>query len=803
MLKIKRPLVVIALVFILSIIIYDNVNPPEEAIYSGKFVSITGKVVGISTYSSQFGERSIRLQIKGGPKELSAFLVKIKEGKLISSCKINDNKSKDTAVLLKKELYGRRIRCRGIFESFEEPSNSGQFNSKLYYKNAGFLGIIRADEIKLLASDVSPDIYFHKLNLNISEKYKKILGEKNAGSLSAMILGDKSNLDEEIKELYQENSISHLLAISGLHISLVGGAIYLFLKKMRVSFKFPLISASIMLIMYGIFTGFSVSTIRAVIMMCMFFFSLIIGKSYDLPSGLAFSAIIILLFNHRAIYQSGFQLSFLAVIGIFYIMPELMYVLKIHDLNKTGIKKVLYIILSSMICSISINIATLPVVLMNFYEISLLGIVLNIIVIPLMSVLVITGLIGGFISLIAEMAGSFVLGVAYYILNLYTWLCKIGDNLVFCRIILGKPEIWQIIAYYILLIIIFGFLSMKRRNEKIQTLKNSNAKINTSKRVLITFLTLTFTYLILVYRKEEFSLNMLDIGQGDCFVINDGDKNIYISDCGSTTVNNVGKSRLLPFLKSKGWGRIDTIFVSHMDKDHVNGINDLLKCPEIIVERVVISVSYKSDKLKCNELEELKTLTRQRNIRLLYMKKGDEIKGNGLTFKCLYPSGTENIEDQNEASIVMRMDYNGISALFTGDIASTTEEEVMKNSSKEILDCDILKVCHHGSKNSSSAGFLEKVNPKLYLISCGLMNRYGHPHKATLERIGTEGGKIFRTDHMGEVEVKLNKGKIAVRYNSKKLLPKQFIPAKECDCEDCRTLKVNVHLNYKNNHLGK
>ena len=610
-----------------------------------------------------------------------------------------------------------------------------------------------------------------------------------------MVLGDKRGLDEEIKELYQENSISHLLSISGLHISLLGGAVFLFLRRLKVSFRFPLITSSIILIIYGAFTGFSVSTSRAIVMMSVLFISFVIGKSYDLPSGLALAALILIVMNHRVIYQSGFLLSFFAVIGIFYIMPELLYIFKVDIYHKRGIIKGLHLLLASIISSISILLATLPIVLNNFYEVSLTGILLNIIVIPLMSLVVITGLLGGFVALVSEILGSFILGITHYILNLYTLFCRLGDRLTFLRLIIGKPDKWQIVLYYLILVIVFYFLALKRRENKLRSLKNNLPEgYNTSKRIVVTGL-MTFTsFLIIAYKPREFSINMLDIGQGDCFVVNDGNNDIYISDCGSTTVQNVGKTRLLPFLKSKGWGKVDTIFISHMDKDHVNGVNDLLKCAEITIGRIIISASYKSDKLNCAELEELKELAKMRDIKLFYMKKGDEIVGKDISFRCIYPTGEEDIKDQNEASIVMRMDYKGLSMLFTGDIAGSTEEKIIEGSEKDILDCDILKVCHHGSKNSSTDDFLKKVDPKLYLISCGLMNRYGHPHRDALSRMTEEGGRILRTDHMGGTQIKLADGKLIITMAGKNLTGKRFSPAVEGDCEDCERIKVNTHL---------
>lgn len=796
MLRIKRPLVAAVLFVILLIMAYDSLGKDEGFAYIGKTLSLTGRIKEIKSYDVPFGERSYRLKVKADSDEISAFILKIKESDLFAGCNLYNDVDIDLSEL-SKMLYGRKISCTGSFEAFDGELNPGQFDADAYYKNEGYTGILDAKDIRIVKEEesFSPDIYLHRLNLAISDKYKKILGDKNAGSLSAMVLGDKRGLDEEIKELYQENSISHLLSISGLHISLLGGAVFLFLRRLKVSFRFPLIASSIILVIYGAFTGFSVSTSRAIVMMSVLFISFVIGKSYDLPSGLALAALVLIVMNHRVIYQSGFLLSFFAVIGIFYIMPELLYIFKVDIYHKKGIIKGLHLLLASIISSISVLLATLPIVLNNFYEVSLTGILLNIIVIPLMSLVVITGLLGGFVALVSETVGSFILGITHYILNLYTLFCRLGDRLTFLRLIIGKPDKWQIVLYYLILVIVFYLLALKRRENKLDLLKNNLSKeYNTSKRIVVTGL-MTFTsFLIIAYKPREFSINMLDIGQGDCFVVNDGNNDIYISDCGSTTVQNVGKTRLLPFLKSKGWGKVDTIFISHMDKDHVNGVNDLLKCAEITIGRIIISASYKSDKLNCAELEELKELAKMRDIKLFYMKKGDEIVGKDISFRCIYPTGEEDIEDQNEASIVMRMDYKELSMLFTGDIAGSTEEKIIDSTGKDILDCDILKVCHHGSKNSSTDDFLKKVSPKLYLISCGLMNRYGHPHRDALSRMTEEGGRILRTDHMGGTQIKLADGKLIITMAGKNLTGKRFSPAVECDCEDCERIKVNNHL---------
>ena len=369
MLRIKRPLVAAVLFVILLIMAYDSLSKDTGFAYIGKTLSLTGRIKEIKSYDVPFGERGYRLKVKADSDEISAFILKIKESDLFAGCNLHNDVDIDLSGL-SRILYGRKISCTGSFEAFDGELNPGQFDAASYYKNEGYTGILNAENIRIVKEEesFSPDIYLHRLNLAISEKYKKILGDKNAGSLSAMVLGDKSGLDEEIKELYQENSISHLLSISGLHISLLGGAVFLFLRRLKISFSFPLIASSIILIIYGAFTGFSVSTSRAIVMMSVLFVSFVIGKSYDLPSGLALAALILIVMNHRVIYQSGFLLSFFAVIGIFYIMPELLYIFKVDIYHKKGIIKGLHLLLASIISSISILLATLPIVLNNFYD---------------------------------------------------------------------------------------------------------------------------------------------------------------------------------------------------------------------------------------------------------------------------------------------------------------------------------------------------------------------------------------------------------------------------------------------------
>lgn len=768
---IKRPLVPIAALYAFVLFIYmslrGEISPPFE---DGSRISVTGTIIDIRKTEGYNGEK-YRISIDGGGRGLTKFFI-IAETSLVYP------------------EYGNVIRCEGTFKEFEEASNPGQFDYRKYCYNEGYAGTVEAKSVTSVKTSFFHKIlYFIPLKLYslknaVEDKFKLILNKTDAGTLSAMVLGDKSGLDEEIEALYRDNMISHLLAISGLHISLVGGVMYLLLKKLKSPYAFSPISASIFLILYGIMTGFSVSTARAVIMLVIFFLSFIFGRSYDLPSAMSVSSILLLTGNLRLLYQSGFLLSFSAVAAIFYIMPviEGLFLKKEKSNKKNIVKNITKFCVSSVICSVSVYILTLPIVLLNFYEVSLSGIILNIIVIPLMSVLVIMGLLGGFVALFSEISGAFLLGNTHFILEFYTFLCKSAEKVPIGRIIAGSPSPVQVVVYYLILFVIFYIFTLIIRKDKILKLKNGEKGLSVKKTVFIRktvfVASLISALIILFYRKDEFSVNMLDIGQGDCFVVNVGKKHIYISDCGSTSEKEVGKRRLLPFLKYKGWNRVRGIFVSHMDRDHVNGIIELLNYKEIKVDKIIISTGYKNRELDCAELRNLKAAAKKRDIKIFYFKKGDEIRDGSSGFLCLYPKEGDIITEQNEASIVMRMESGGISLLFTGDAGKSTEERILAENERTLIDCDILKVGHHGSKNSSTEGFINEVSPKLSLVSCGLNNRYGHPHRQTVERLEDFKSGILRTDYLGAVILTVNDGKLKITYNKRKKIPKK---------------KVNIH----------
>lgn len=791
----KRPSIAACLIVIFTILFLVRIgglgvlSPPP----SGKVCTINGWVTNIRRFKDDKYKRSkVRVEVRVTAHDLA--LPEKKRSLLSGGFK---KVFIDCDHLDENIIPGKKIAASGTLNDFEIVTNPGQFDSRTYYRNLGFSGILRADKITFLPNSFTDGIIslfqtsLYDIREKIKNNYVSILGESDAGTVSAMVLGDKMGLSEEVRTLYMNNSIAHLLAISGLHISLLGAAVLKTLKKLKMPYNHALGLTIIFLFIYGFFTGFQVSTTRAVIMMVISLWAGMIKKSYDMKSAMFIAAVLILIQNPLLLFQTSFQLSFLSVIGIGYVYPCVKYITgfekdKSRKKYMRGFKGMFSYIkdhaiglaMESLMVSISISLVSLPVLLYTFYEISLSGFLLNMIVIPLMSLLVITAFAGGMLSLFFIPSAAFILGSTHYILAFFNILCLIGKSIPFNKIIAGKPSLLQTGIYYFLIVLVIYIVSVNKRTDKLNCMWISfhgdekrppfNNYIRLKKKYC--FLIVITGILILSYRSHVFKISMLDIGQGDAFVMQNSLGNVYISDCGSTSKKNVGTNILVPFLKSQGISTIDAVFVSHMDEDHVNGVIETLQEPAIRVKNIFISNVYASqveiikkgltgegvnDNLRC-----LVTLCNERKIPLYFLKAGDAVKDKKFRFSVLYPMRDTKVDNENDASLIMRLDMSGFSMLFTGDAGEKAESDVISKMNPERVL--VLKVGHHGSRFSSSDQFLDAISPKLALISCGKNNRYGHPHEETIEKLGKRGAMIERTDKEGYVEIRKNKGNIAL-----------------------------------------
>lgn len=613
---------------------------------------------------------------------------------------------------------GYIILAKGKAKKYQKASNLGQFNSYLYYKSLNIDFSVVTENITILEKKenlITNTLY--NLRNSLGNKFDSITKKDTENAtFKAMLLGDSSEFTGDIKDLYQKGGILHIVCISGTHIGIVGMFLFVLLRKCGIDFRLSCLLCIVIVIFYGIMTGFGVSAYRAVIMFTIGMLAKIIGRTYDLLSALALASILILIENPYFIMNLGFLLSFGAVLGIGVVAPVINNVFKV----KSSMAK-------NFLTSISVTFVTLPILLYFYYEFPLYSIFLNLIVIPISSIVLVSGIVGCLCAEISVFLGSFMLGIGSYILKLYEFLCRFSLKLPFSSVIIGKPSVLQIILYYgILFIIIY---SLKKWRQK-----------------YLSFLFLVMIAVITIRLPQGFWITFLDVGQGEGIVIHAPNNTTYMIDGGSSNVNEVGKYRILPFLKAKGIKKLDYSILTHPDVDHTSGIIELIKSGYRIDCLVLPEIGIDDDAYK-----ELEQLALDAKIQLLYLHKGSIVRDGQLQMKCLHPYKEYIPKSQNDYSIVLSLQYNSLTMLLTGDLEAKGEKEVM-----ELLktDYDILKVAHHGSKNSTSRAFLKKLGAEYAIISCGENNRYGHPHEELLERLKDNDMRILTTKEEGAITIK-------------------------------------------------
>ncbi len=705
-------------------------------------------------------------------------------------------------------LIGNHIVVEGTLESFTTPRNLGQFNEYTYYRSRNYHFKFYGKEVLIIDGTVNwLKEALRELRSRLADVYDIHLEEKEAGIIKAMVLGEKSGMDKEVKELYQQNGIGHLIAISGLHITLVAGALYKILERIGSPKKITSILTIVFIWLYGLMTGFSVSTNRAVVMMMLSLVAGIVGRTYDMPTALSISGIVILAQKPMLCMDSGFLLSFGAILGIGVVNPILVQGLELEKTREEKIREkkskrhksasskfkeaMQETIKKSLLASLSVQIVTLPVILYFYYEIPLYGVILNIVVIPLMSILLGTALVGGIVGILfpfIPFLSRFFMGSVHVILKWYEALGSVTRGLPFSRIIVGKPEAWQVWLYYVLLVVLLYVLyamnEMCEGRETGQLASKIGGKVwkrgwkktwkviwgtwiklsKWKKRtVSVIWLAVSFGLLIPVENlglaRPELEFTFVDVGQGDCILMRSKSGFTCLVDGGSTDESSVGTYRIIPFLKAKGIGKLDYVIVTHADSDHISGIVELMednKKGGIEIERLMLP---KTTLIEEN-YESLVNLAEECEIPVVYIKGGDKLVAGSLELTCLHPAADYKAEDSNSYSTVLQVQYGEFRALLTGDLGIEQEKLLVKKGILE--DVLLLKVAHHGSKNSTCEEFLECVQPELAIISAGKDNSYGHPHKDTLERLAKVGSKVMSTAEYGGITVEVEGGKVRV-----------------------------------------
>lgn len=675
----------------------------------------------------------------------------------------------------KEELLpGMKLLCMGELEIFEPARNAGEFDYRLYYRSRHICCRMSAKKAEITDRSADPlKAAAYSFRERAREALKQFCTEKDAGLLSAVLLGDKTQMDEEINDLYQKNGIAHLLAVSGLHVSLIGMGLYRLLRRLGLGFGWAGVWSGGLLFLYGTMTGFGPSVFRACLMLACSFAASYLGRTYDLLSAMSLAAICLSLENPFVIFTGAFQLSFGAVFAIGWAGKELSDGLECKKEWENALS-----------VSLAIQLVTGPIVLYHFFEYPLYGIFLNFLVIPLMTYVVgagIAGLLMGMagISLLAAAAGAGTLsgaaaavghllelgaegsmGTCHYIFALYEMLCRLTKRLPGSSLILGRPESWKLAAYYGILAVLLLFLGSRGRKraetgertkagEMMEKDREAAAKDRFMDRIKI-WGCLSSLIVFLLYRSVSgLRIDFIDVGQGDGILL-ETKKQVVLVDGGSTQLKKLGEQRLEPLLKSRGIRKIDMAFVSHGDQDHISGLMWLLEEDTgIEIGRLFLPLPGKGEEI----YEKLESAAVRKGVKTDYICTGDLIQSGKLSLSCLYPYSDTLSSDRNGHSEVLLAEYGDFSMLLMGDLGTEGEAEIAEvwDEKKQV---QILKAGHHGSSTSSSELFLDTVRPQIAVLSYGKDNSYGHPHPEVIERLEERGIASWATEEQGMITVR-------------------------------------------------
>ena len=632
--------------------------------------------------------------------------------------------------------YGDSLYIEGEFKQPEEARNYKGYNYKQYLKTKKIIGTVELEKVKILKS--SNGSFIHNIQKYIRDTINGTLTDEEGNLLLAILLGDKDKLSEDIQESFKTSNLSHMLAVSGAHVSYIILGLTYVLQNSIIGKKNGKIVCIIFLLAFMAITNFTPSVTRACIMAILTLFSSIIYRKSDVYTNISVAALITLIFNPYSLLDLGFQLSYGGTIGI------IIFIKRIQE--KKSNSKVINYIKQMALVSIYANIIIIPIMMYHFNTVSFTFIISNIMASPIVGIIVITGFLFIIASITVKPLTRLIAIFIKPILSILIKISQICSKLPFSNILVVTPYMFNVISYYAIILYC------------IKSKKNNKCKI-----IICLLIVLILINFIIYIFPQKLRIFFIDVGQWDSTLIITPDKKTVLIDGGGSDSFDVGEKVLLPYLLDRRILKVDYVLISHFDTDHCGGILTIME--KVKVKNIIISEQAEHSE----NYERFKKLMIHKKIRLIEVKKGDKIKiGRYSEFKILFPTSRLLSENPlNNNSIVAQFNYNNFKMLFTGDIEKLAEQQILKTEKAEIR-ADILKVAHHGSKTSSIPEFIKAVRPKIALIGVGKNNTFGHPNQQTIKNLENIKCRIYRTDLQGEIIIKIDqKGRMNVKSKLK------------------------------------
>ena len=591
--------------------------------------------------------------------------------------------------------YGDYIYVKGKLIKPKDNTNFNLFNYKKYLLSNNIKYTVKASNIKILKRNKN---IFYKLKNYIFFKIKSL--DKSKKYILTFIFADKSYIDKEMYDNYQNLGISHLFAVSGMHISLVTFILLKLLEGKNEVIKYLI--TFIFLMFYLFLTNYTISMVRACFQFILIFINKLFKLNIDNSNIVIFLFSVLIILNPYIIYNIGFLFSFSISFTL----------IKFKDMI-TGdfmIKNIKTSLLSFFV--------SMPILINNFFKVNFLSIILNIIYIPFVSYILFPLCL---ITILFPFFDSFT----YFVINFFETITKFFSSINLLTFSITKMNIILVIIYY------FIFLWIIKSNDKLK------------KKIIIVFIFIVFIINNNTIVNNE--VHFLDVGQGDSTLIRIKNKNILI-DTGGNINFNISKNVLIPYFRSSGVKKIDYLILTHGDYDHMGEAINLVE--NFKVEKVIFNCG------PYNDLEnELIEVLDKKKIKYYSYIKELNVDNNKLHFLQ-----TKEYDNENENSNVIYTKLNGYRFMFMGDAGVEKEKDILEKYN--VSKIDVLKIGHHGSKTSSDKNFIDEMNPKYSVISVGKNNRYGHPNKEVLENL--KESKIYRTDKDGSIMFKIKNNKLQV-----------------------------------------